>query len=575
MPSNSIQNIRQLIDQGRYLEARLASEALLSSSDDLSVKQVHALALSKSGIPLGAAEFFAPVHREYPNDAETAGIMGGIYKELFRQTQDQKYAILSRDAYLNNFLITHHYYTGINAATMSAIAGKFQRGREIAQEVLSVLPPSTDDFWELVTMAEARLLIKESKAAAELYFKAHQLAGQDWGKLNIVYNQLWMLNHYMLIPSETLKLFSPPVVAVLVGHMIDHPLRPVPRFQNEYAGAIKQALSGIVKTLNARIGYTSLACGSDILFAEVIREIGGEINIFLPFSKEDFLETSVRFAGEDWVNRFDQIASSTTIHYLTREAYMGNDDLFAFHGRVLFGLAILRGRMLHSEPYLLTILSERDRTRKEGGTRDLMKLWPFPSRTQNIDPSTLLPPSLIAKDTTQPPSPPPPANREVLFMAEIAFEGALLLEAQRLARKMQTEMSGEMISLDCGKQSITAGFNTSYRALTFCRALVQDMERKASQIKYRVGMHAGPVVLEEKDGKKIMTGTHANILHGIFDLSATGSVYASEPCAASLVLDSASLAFIHTGTVQLQEPLGMQSLYRMDWTGMDKTGRAQ
>lgn len=571
----SIQDIRQLIDQGRYLEARSASEALLSTSDDLAIKQMRALALSKSGIPLAAAEFFAPVHRDHPDDAETAGIMGGIYKELFRQTQDQKYAVLSRDAYLNNFLITRNYYTGINAATMSAIAGKFQKGREIAQEVLAVVPPETQNFWEMVTMAEARLLLKENKLAGELYFKAHQLAGQDWGKINIVYNQLWMLNHYLLIPAETLKVFSPPVVAVLVGHMIDHPLRPVPRFQDEYAGAVKQSLAGIVKTLNARIGYTSLACGSDIMFAEVIREMGGEINIYLPFSKEDFRETSVSFAGEDWVKRFEQIASSTTLHYLTRESYLGNDDLFAFHGRVLFGLAVLRGRMLHSEPYLLTILSERDRTRKEGGTRDLMKLWPFPARTQNIDPSILLPPNPVAKNTTQPPAPSPPPNRQVLYMAEISFEGPLLLESHRLARKVESEMAGEMLSLDCREESIVAGFNSSYRAISFCKNLVLEMERKSSQTKYKVGFHAGPVTLEEKEGRKVMAGTHVEILHGIFELATTGSVYASEPCAASLVLDSSSLAFIHTGSVQLPEPRGTQSLYRVDWTGTDKISRAK
>ncbi len=570
----SIQDIRHLINQGRYLEAQSASESLLSTSDDLVVKQMHALALSKSGIPLAAAEFFAPVHRDHPDDAETAGIMGGIYKELFRQSQDQKYAVLSRDAYLNNFLITRNYYTGINAATMSAIAGKFQKGREIALEVQGVLPGEPTDFWELVTLAEARLLLKENRVAGELYLKAHQLAGPDWGKINIVYNQLWMLNHYILIPAETLKLFSPPVVAVLVGHMIDHPLRAVPRFQNEYEAAVKLALAGIVKTLNARIGYTSLACGSDIMFAEVIREAGGEINIYLPFSKEDFLETSVRFAGESWIARFDQIASKTTLHYLTKESYLGNDDLFAFHGRVLFGLAVLRGRMLHSEPYLLTILSERDRTRKEGGTRDLMKLWPFPARTQNIDPSILLPPNPVPRNTAQPPSPPPPPNRHVLFMAEISFEGPLMLESHRLAKKMESDMAGEMLSLECSEESIVAGFNSSYRALSFCKGLVLEMERKSSQTKYRVGFHAGPVTLVEKEGGKIMMGTHTEILHGIFKLTTSGSIYASEPCAASLVLDSASLAFIHTGTVQLPEPGGSQNLYRVDWTGTDKVSRS-
>ena len=456
---------------------------------------------------------------------------------------------------------------------MSSIAGKFQRGREIAQEVLTVLTSSSDDFWELVTMAEARLLIKDGKTAAEIYFKAHQLAGKDWGKINAVYSQMWMLNHYMLVPTEILKIFSPPVVAVLVGHMIDHPQRPVPRFQSQFAPVVKQALAGIVKTLNARIGYTSLACGSDIMFAEVIHENGGEINIYLPFRKEDFLETSVRFAGEEWVQRFDHIAAQTTIHYLTREAYLGNDDLFAFHGRVLFGLAILRGRMLHSEPYLLSILSENDLSRKEGGTRDLMKLWPFPNRIQNIDPSTFLPPNPGTKEVAPSSALPAQANRLVLYMAEISFQGPILLEAHRLARKMEGEMTQEMIALNFEGEAVIAGFNSSYRAISFCKSLVQDMVRKSSQTKYKVGLHAGPVVLEILEDKKIMTGTHAEILHGIFDLATTGSVYASEPFAASLVLDSGSYSFIHTGTVHLEEPLGTQNLYRVDWTGTDKMTR--
>ena len=164
-------HLRQLLNQGRYLEARSESEKLISTRDDLVTKQIHALALSKSGTPQAAAEFFGPIHQQHPDDAETAGIMGGIYKELFRQTQSQKYALLSRDAYLNNFAITHNHYTGINAATMSAIAGKFQRGREIAQEVLNGLPESTADFWELATRAEAKLLTKDPRAAADLYLK--------------------------------------------------------------------------------------------------------------------------------------------------------------------------------------------------------------------------------------------------------------------------------------------------------------------------------------------------------------------------------------------------------------------
>ena len=566
----STTHIHQLLNQGRYLEARVESEKLLDTAADLGVQQIHALALSKSGTPQAAADFFAPVYRDHPDDEETAGIMGGIYKELFRQTQDQKYAVLSRDAYLGNFVVTRSYYTGINASTMSAIAGKFQRGREIAQEVLSILPETSNDFWELVTKAEAKLMTKEPRTAAAIYLQAHQLAGPDWGKINTVYNQLWMLNHYMLVPAEILKAFSPPTVAVLVGHMIDHPKRAIPRFPQQYAPRIKESLTATIKTLNARIGYTSLACGSDILFAEAIEESGGEINIYIPFKKDDFLDTSVRFAGEDWVERFGRIIAKENIHYLTQEGYLGNDELFSFHGRVLFGLATLRGRMLHSEPYLITVLSERDRTLKEGGTRDLLKLWPFPARVQNIDPSKYL--------VAPPPSPEKPSiiinsgqpNRFVLYMVAVTFSGPIMLEAHRLAKKIETEIVQELLSLNFEDETVYAGFTSSFAAIKFTKDLVSEVERKSQQSTYRISLHAGPVMVKRSEDKRIMTGTHADILKKIFELGPNGTAVASEAFAASLVLDAGGFSFIHTGSVDFGEPLGEHNLYRVNWSSDKK-----
>lgn len=558
-------HIRQLLNQGRYLEARAESEKLVASADSLEAKQLHALALSKSGAPLTAVEFFEPVHHDHAHDPETAGIMGGIYKELFRQTQNQKYAIFSRDAYLNNFSLTQNYYTGINAATMSAIAGKFQKGREIAEAVLAVLPEASADFWEVVTRAEARLLMKDGATAAELYFQAQRLAGADWGKINTVYNQLWLLNHYLQVPAEILKAFSPPTVMVLVGHMIDHPQRPTPRFTNEFAPAVKAEIEALIKAHNARIGYTSLACGSDILFAEAMEESGGEVNVFLPFKKEDFLETSVRFAGQDWVERFERLFSKHPVHQLTNGGYQGNDDLFSFHGRVLFGLAILRGRMLHGEPRLVTVLSEWDRTLKEGGTRDLMKLWPFPSRVQNIDPSRFQPAPATRQVALKSPEKQVP-NRFVLYMIAISFQGPLMQEAARMARKMQLDAGPEVKVMETDDHAVWAGFNTSYSAFAFGKSLIQTMGRKSPQAKFRMGFHAGPVLVNADPEKKGMTGNHAEILKNIFSLATDGMTYASEQFAASLVLDSASTTFIHTGKVHMGGDLGEQSVYRVDWS---------
>ncbi|HBK89377.1 MAG TPA: hypothetical protein DDZ56_12035 [Cytophagales bacterium] len=567
---NPTEHINNLLNQGRYLEARTLTTRQSANSSELRIKQLHALALSKSGTPQAAVEFFEPIYHEHPEDAETAGIMGGIYKELFRQTRQQSFAILSRDAYQNNFTITRNYYTGINAATMSAIAGKFQRGRELAQEVIALLPEQPADFWELVTKAEAVLLNKDPRQAVSLYYQAHQLAGPDWGKLNIVYNQLWMLNHYLLVPAEILKLYSPPTVAVLVGHMIDSPTRAVPRFPASVEGKVQEELNAVIKASNIKIGYTSLACGSDIMFAEAVLASGGEINLYVPFRQTDFIETSVRFAGESWVQRFHQLADHHSVHFLTREGYLGNDELFSFHGRILFGLATLRGKLLHAEPHLVTILSERDRTLKEGGTRDLLKLWPFPKHTHHIDPSKWLPLAPAQKESapaeTVPGGQP---NRFVAYMVTLSFSGPIMLEVTHAAGKMQEETLQELIALELEPDRVRAGFTSSHRAIRFAKDLVQLIHQRSKQSGYRIGLHAGPVTIQHVNGKKMMTGDHATLLNKIYDLTIAGSICASETFAASLALDAGTYGFVQTGQVHLGEELGDHNIYSIEWTGSE------
>ena len=88
-------------------------------------------------------------------------------------------------------------------------------------------------------------------------------------------------------------MFNPPAVAAFVGHMVDHPDRKSPRFPASIEAKVKEGLSNNIRTLNAKIGYCSLACGGDILFAEALAEQGGEVNIFIPFALPDFMFVSV------------------------------------------------------------------------------------------------------------------------------------------------------------------------------------------------------------------------------------------------------------------------------------------
>jgi len=103
--------LQDLVNHGRYLEAREMALHLRNNSeaDHERVDQLLALSLSKSGSPEDALAQLDLTYRRNPNDPETAGILGGIYKELFKKHLDSKYAVLSRDTYVKNFTVTKSY----------------------------------------------------------------------------------------------------------------------------------------------------------------------------------------------------------------------------------------------------------------------------------------------------------------------------------------------------------------------------------------------------------------------------------------------------------------------------------
>lgn len=378
-------DIENLINSGRYFEAHnMAQEFCTKYPNNLRALQLCGLAMSKSGARNAAIKFLEPILKDHSEDPETAGILGGVYKEQFKMTADSSFARKSLETYLSNFEETGSYYTGINAATMSQILGRGRTAREVAERVVEIASEE-DSFWAHATVGEANLLLRNSGAAADSYYKAVQMGDSQYGKLGSIYAQLLILQHYINVPENVLAMFAPPKVAVFAGHMIDHN-RETPRFPEEISDNVKFAITNDLRLNNIKIGYTSLACGSDILFAEALIELGGEVNIIIPFNRDDFLETSVNFAGKSWVDRFEKIENSQEITYLSKERCESADVLFEFLGKVLIGSGVMRSSLFHDQPYLLTVASEIDTTLKAGGTNSIRKLWPYSSNILNINP---------------------------------------------------------------------------------------------------------------------------------------------------------------------------------------------
>jgi len=106
------------------------------------------------------------------------------------------------------------------------------------------------------------------------------------------------------------------VVAVLFsGHMVDAPDRAEPRFPPDRVPQVRQDLSEVIAQIDepeAR-AVSGLACGGDLLFAEEWLKTGRALQAFLPRPVEEFLDESVRFAGEEWVASFHRVVADPMV----------------------------------------------------------------------------------------------------------------------------------------------------------------------------------------------------------------------------------------------------------------------
>ena len=269
--------------------------------------------------------------------------------------------------------------------------------------------PSTeaDRYWHFATRGEALLLLGREADSVAAYACAASQAGRRYGAVAASRQQLQLLAaHGFRVPPPLFEALPPPTVVVFVGHMLDQPDRAVPRFPPSQEAAVRAEIVRHLDEIDARIGYCSAACGSDLLFVEAMHARGAEVHIVLPYSQDDFLDASVRSAGASWVARFHQaLADAASVKYVSEESVLGDDSLFARMGQMLLGYAALAARPLGAEPLLLAVWDGQT-SALAGGTADIVAGWPDPARRRIIP----LGPFPHAESTPSSPVSVPPAS---------------------------------------------------------------------------------------------------------------------------------------------------------------------
>ncbi len=408
---------RRLIQCGQPTRAfELIREGLELHPKDQELLYLGALSLRRGGNTQRSGEYVGKLLSR-PDlrpeiRLEALSLAGSIEKERYirstRTLADSAIARRSSELYSEAYEIARNadligdrrdeLFPGINAATMAHLADDTIRAKALANAVLERAgiehgkPENARDYWLKATIGEGMLLSGDLPKAAEWYCGAVSLA-QDEGKdgdIMAMHRNFQLLRAKIPLDEEIWGFFNVGNVVVFAGHMIDHPNRPTgiepsSRFPGDPSliRRVEEEIEAQLKALNARVGYCSVACGSDILFAERMLERKAELHIVLPFDLDDFYKTSVDYGlpteaeTGNWRSRCDRVLKmASQVHYATTEKYLGDDVLFAFANTFIQGLAIIKAAERGVAPFALVVLDRQNNpVELPGGTADFLTKW--------------------------------------------------------------------------------------------------------------------------------------------------------------------------------------------------------
>jgi hypothetical protein len=169
------------------------------------------------------------------------------------------------------------------------------------------------------------------------------------------------------------SILAVPRIAAFAGHMIDEPGRAIPRFPSEKVEAVRKEIAKRLSVLHVRYGFSSAARGSDILFIEELKKIGGRLKVFLPFPRDHFKKTSV---GHGWNDRFDSALKDVAVVELSQN--IPHDDrraeAYAACNRAIRQEAVALANSLDEAPVLIAVYDGNPGD-GSGGTADAVREW--------------------------------------------------------------------------------------------------------------------------------------------------------------------------------------------------------
>jgi hypothetical protein len=320
LPANATRlRVGELLIKAGWLTSAL--EVLPPVEDSLRARQLRALALSKSREDQQALDLLEPlIAASGEVDAETAGILGGVYKRMWLISNAPVRLAQSLASYEVGYTRTGEPYMGVNVATLALLSGDRPEAKRVASEVLAKLSSrdkATLQHWDLATIGESYAVLGNQEQALKWYRQAAVKAATCPQDIAVMRRQARLIfNHHGWDATALFTALPTPAVVAFSGHMTDLPGRAVPRFPPDKIEAVRREIAKWLKGRKAAIhGVSSAARGGDLLFLGEVLAIDGTATVQLPFPKADFVETSVQ--GAKWQQDLDKVLATDRVHCAT------------------------------------------------------------------------------------------------------------------------------------------------------------------------------------------------------------------------------------------------------------------
>jgi len=408
-----------------------------------------------------------------------------------------------------------------------------------------------DDYWLDATEAEAALILGDVEAASAALARAVAVAGEDLAALAVTRRQLRLVCDATSTDTAVLDELRPPTILHYCGHRID-PAGASTRFPPDLEAHVEREIRSYLAQQRVGFAYGSLASGADILIAEALLDRGVPLQVVLPFETAEFERTSVSPAGPGWGDRFRAcLGRVESVVHASDSAFMGDDELFGYAGRIAMGHALNRAAFLDAPAQQLAIWDQVEGVVLAGTAHDVAA-WKASGHPTHV---IALRPSEQSADKAEPLS----ATRHIGAILFTDLHGFSRLLDEQFPPFVDTVLGSLGAVLDdhgeavlwrnCWGDAIAAVFSDVTEAADCALGLHEALTRidleafgLPGDLELRIGAHAGPVmaITDPITQKPTYWGRELTRAARIEPRTPEGEVYVTDAFAALLSLEPAA-----------------------------------